>query len=170
METYDVVVIGSGAFGSSVTFHLARAGKRVALVDKAGIGSQTTMRAAGLTGRLRRAEAMVHLARRSVHKLERFAEETSEPLVIFQPGSLSVARTESHGTLVTNGVAWGKSLGLDIDLISPEEAHKLQPYLQPTGIFAASHVRSDVYLEPAQLALGYATAAGSSRRPAHHDT
>jgi glycine/D-amino acid oxidase-like deaminating enzyme len=159
VEHYDVVVIGSGAFGSSVAFHLARAGRRVALIDKAGIGSQTSMRAAGLTGQLRRAEVMVHLARRSVQKLERFAEETGEPLVIYQPGSLNVARTESHGTLVRNGVAWGKSLDLDIELISPEEAHELQPYLQPSGISAVSHVRTDVYLEPAQLALAYATAA-----------
>jgi glycine/D-amino acid oxidase-like deaminating enzyme len=159
VENYDVVVIGSGAFGSSVAFHLASAGRRVALIDKAGIGSQTSMRAAGLTGQLRRAEVMVHLARRSVQKLERFAEETGEPLVIYQPGSLYVARTESHGTLVRNGVAWGKSLDLDIELISPEEAHELQPYLQPSGISAVSHVRTDVYLEPAQLALAYATAA-----------
>jgi glycine/D-amino acid oxidase-like deaminating enzyme len=159
METYDVLVIGSGALGSSVAFHLTRAGKRVALVDKAGIGSQTSARAAGLTGQLRRTDVMVHLARRSVHKLERFLEETGEPLVFYQPGSLYVARTEDHGTLVKNSVARGKSIGLDIELISLEEAHQLQPYLQPIGIRAVSHLRSDVYFEPAQIARGYAAAA-----------
>jgi glycine/D-amino acid oxidase-like deaminating enzyme len=159
METFDILVIGSGALGSSVAFHLTRAGKRVALLDKAGIGSQTSARAAGLTGQLRRSEVMVHLARRSVQKLERFLEETGEPLVYHQPGSLYVARTEAHGDLVTKGVARGKSLGLDIELISLEEAHQLQPFLQPVSIRAVSYLRSDMYLEPAQVARGYAAAA-----------
>jgi glycine/D-amino acid oxidase-like deaminating enzyme len=46
-EAAECVVIGSGALGSSIAFHLARSGKRVALVDKHALGSQTSPRAAG---------------------------------------------------------------------------------------------------------------------------
>jgi len=43
----DVVVIGSGGLGAATAFHLVRRGiKRVALVDKHEIGSQTSPRAA----------------------------------------------------------------------------------------------------------------------------
>ena len=53
IDTADCVVIGSGALGSSVAFHLARAGRSVALLDKHALGSQTSPRAAGLTSQAR---------------------------------------------------------------------------------------------------------------------
>ena len=46
--SYDVVVIGAGAFGCSLAYHLGRAGQRVALMDRVGVASQTSPRAAGL--------------------------------------------------------------------------------------------------------------------------
>ena len=41
----ECVVIGSGALGASVAFHLARGGRQVALIDKHALGSQTSPRA-----------------------------------------------------------------------------------------------------------------------------
>ena len=159
MDQYDVVVIGSGAFGSSAAFHLARSGRSVALVDKAGIASQTSPRAAGLSGQLRRSEVMMRLARRAVQKIERFTEETGQPLEFFQPGSMNIARLPRHAEMLRNAMPWGKQFGLDIDLITPEEARELMPFLHTKGVLAVSHMRSDVYLEPAQLPMGYALAS-----------
>ena len=52
-----VVIVGSGALGSSVAYHLAKAGVGpVALLDKHGIASQTSPRAAGLTSQMRSIE------------------------------------------------------------------------------------------------------------------
>ena len=48
IDSADVVVIGSGAFGASVAYHLARRGARVAVLERAGLASQTSPRAAGL--------------------------------------------------------------------------------------------------------------------------
>jgi glycine/D-amino acid oxidase-like deaminating enzyme len=161
MERFDVAVIGSGALGASTAFHLAKFGRSVALIDKADIGSQTSPRAAGLSGQLRRSDVMTSLARRSVEKLARFADETGESLVYHQPGSMNVARTADVAAMLPRAVAWGKTLGLDIDLITPDEAHELMPHLQTRGVLAVTHMRTDVYFEPAQLALGYA--AGAAR-------
>ena len=45
----DAVVVGAGALGLSTAFHLARLGvRRVALVDRFALASQTSPRAAGL--------------------------------------------------------------------------------------------------------------------------
>ena len=159
MDQYDVVVIGSGAFGSSAAFHLARSGRSVALVDKAGIASQTSPRAAGLSGQLRRSEVMMRLARRAVQKIERFTQETGQPLEFFQPGSMNIARLPQHAEMLRKAVPWGKQFGLDIDLITPEAARELMPFLHTKGVLAVSHMRSDVYLEPAQLPMGYALAS-----------
>jgi len=168
MDQFDAVVIGSGALGASAAFHLARLGRNVALLDKAAIASQTSPRAAGLTGQLRRSEVMMRLARRAVQKIERFTEETGEPLVFFQPGSMNIVRLPQHVAMLHKAVQWGKQFGLDIDLIEPAQARELMPFLHTEGVLAVSHMRTDVYLEPGQLPLGYARASeklGATLRP-----
>src|ERR1700747_1589944 len=42
MDSADAIVIGSGAFGSSTAYHLARRGAKVVLVDQHALGSQTS--------------------------------------------------------------------------------------------------------------------------------
>ncbi|HEX4172654.1 MAG TPA: FAD-dependent oxidoreductase, partial [Acetobacteraceae bacterium] len=80
IQEADAVVIGSGALGSSVAFHLARAGRQVAVVEKHAIASQTSPRAAGLTAQVRGDMLMTRLAMQGVRKIERFTEETGEPM------------------------------------------------------------------------------------------
>jgi glycine/D-amino acid oxidase-like deaminating enzyme len=159
VERFDVAVIGSGALGASAAFHLAQRGRSVILIDKAGIGSQTSPRAAGLSGQLRRSEIMTSLARRSVDKIARFTDETGEPMVYHQPGSINIARTPEVAAMLPKSVAWGVSLGLDIELLSPEAAQERMPFLQTKSVLCATHMRTDVHLEPSQLATGYARGA-----------
>lgn len=158
-DKVDVVVVGSGSLGSSTAFHLAKAGRSVVLVDKAEIGSQTSPRAAGLTGQVRRTEMMTRLAKRAVEKFIAFSSETGEPLEFHQSGSITLARTPEHAALIQGAADLAAHCGVEARLISPHEAHELMPLLQPKGILAAGYVPSDVYMEPAQLAVAYARAA-----------
>ena len=103
----DAVVIGSGALGASTAFHLAKAGLKIALVDKAALASQTSPRAAGLSGQLRSDDRMTMIAARAVKKIETFSEDTGEPLIFYQPGSLKVARRlEDAAQIHRRGGAW----------------------------------------------------------------
>src|SRR5438128_1922099 len=155
----EAVVIGSGALGSSVAFHLAKAGLApVALVDKHEIASQTSPRAAGLTAQVRQSELMTRLATQSVDKIKNFTAETGEELIYFQPGSLRIARTAAHEQQLRRDVELGQRLGVNIDFVSPAKAGELMPFLEPTGIRAVTYVRDDLYLEPGQLPRGYARA------------
>lgn len=72
----DVVVVGSGAFGASAASHLARRGVRVAVLERARLASQTSPRAAGLSGQVRATPALTKLAQRAVAKLAAFTDET----------------------------------------------------------------------------------------------
>ncbi len=155
------VVIGSGALGASVAFHLVAAGlKPVALLDQHAIGGETSPRAAGLTQQVRGSDLMTDLARRSVEKITRFAGETGQPIVYVQSGSMKIARTAAHARQLREEVEHGQRCGIDIDLISPAEAARRNPFLRPTGITAVSFAKTDLYLEPGQIPRLYARAFG----------
>ncbi len=155
-DQVDAIVIGAGGLGASTAFHLTKSGMKVALVDQAELASQTSPRAAGLSGQLRSDDAMTAIAARSVKKIENFEAETGEKLIFFQPGSLKVARLPQHEAQLHEEVARGKRLGLDVDVISLEEARRLMPYLHTEGVRGVMHMRSDVYLEPVQVPALYA--------------
>jgi glycine/D-amino acid oxidase-like deaminating enzyme len=160
IDQADVVVIGAGAFGSSTAYHLAKLGKRnVVLVDRFELGSQTSPRAAGLTSQVRGTDALTRLAQRAVRKLERFGEETGQPLRFDQTGALKIARTEEHVQQLHREVARGREVGVEIDFISPAEARERMPILEDSGILAMTYSPSDCNIEPSQLPVGYCRAA-----------
>ena len=159
LKPVDVVVIGAGALGASTAFHVAKAGLSVALLDKAELASQSSPRAAGLSGQLRSDPTMTRIAARGVQKIVDFEAETGEPMIFYQPGSLKVARLGEHEAQLHEEVKQGQGLGLDVALISLDEARGLMPYLVTEGVRAVMHMRSDLYLEPVQIPLGYARAS-----------
>ncbi len=158
-ERVDAIVIGAGALGAATAFHLAKAGLSVALLDKAELASQSSPRAAGLSGQLRADETMTRIAARGVEKITGFEVETGEKMVFFQPGSLKIARRPEHEAQLHDEVKRGKALGLDVAMISLDEARRLMPYLVTDGVRAVMHMRSDIYLEPVQVPIGYARAS-----------
>jgi glycine/D-amino acid oxidase-like deaminating enzyme len=157
----QVVIIGSGAFGSSIAYHLAALGHRdVALVDAHEIASQTSPRAAGLTRQVRFDADMSRLAISSVEKITRFTAETGQPLTYVQSGSVNMARTDSTEATVHAEIDAGQALGLGTRRLSIEEMASRAPLIRPQGIRLAAYTPSDVYLEqPGQLPLGYASAS-----------
>ena len=155
----DVVVIGSGAFGASAAYHLARRGVRVAVLERAALASQTSPRAAGLTSQVRATPALTRLAQRAVAKLAVFTEETGQPLRFTQSGALKIARTERDAEQLTREVARGVDVGVPIELISVAEAQRRLPILGERGIVAVTWSPTDCNVEPSELPLGYCRAA-----------
>ncbi len=156
----DVVIIGSGAFGAATAYCLGRrGGRRVAVVDRHAIASQTSPRAAGQAAQVRSSDLMTRLASRAVRLLTHFAEETGEPLDLVQSGSLKAARRPEDAAILEGEAERGERLGLATRILAPEAAHRLHPFFQPRGVRAVLHTPSDVYVEPSQVAIGYARAA-----------
>jgi glycine/D-amino acid oxidase-like deaminating enzyme len=169
MEHADVVVIGSGGLGASTAFHLARRGDRhVVLLDKHEVASQTSPRAAGLVSLARSTDLMVELVQRAVRNIERFADDTEQPLDWVRSGSLKVARRDEDVDVLADELARLTRFGVDAELISPDEAARLNPLLHARGIVAVLRVGDDLYFDPAQVAIGFvrgAAACGASVLP-----
>jgi glycine/D-amino acid oxidase-like deaminating enzyme len=164
----DVVVVGSGAFGASAAYHLARRGARVVVLDRAALASQTSPRAAGLSSQVRATPALTRLAQRAVAKLASFTDETGEPLRFTQSGALKIARTERDAAQLAREVARGAAVGVPIELVSVAEARRRLPILVGKGILAVTWSPTDCNVEPSELPIGYCRAAeklGAVLRP-----
>jgi len=156
----DVIVIGSGALGAATAFYLVKRGARkVALVDKHDIGSQTSPRAAGMVNCVRKSELMIELIKLAADTIRRFTEETGQPLDWIHSGSLKVARRRQDAEVIERDLERGRRLGLDVERVSPQEAHRLNPFLEADGVVAVMRVGDDMYFDPTQVAIGFARGA-----------
>src|SRR5262245_39497999 len=169
VDRADVVVIGSGGLGAATAFYLAARGDRqVVVVDKHDLASQTSPRAAGLTSHARTTDLMVELVKLASANLERFTSDTGQPLDWTRSGSLKVARRPQDVPVIAGDVKRGARHGLDVGEITADEAHRLNPFLQPDGVLAVLRVGDDVYFDPAQVAIGFvrgAEARGAATLP-----
>ena len=159
MRSADVVVVGSGAFGASVAYHLAKLGARVAVLERAALASQTSPRAAGLTSQVRATPALTKLAQRAVVKLAAFTDETGEPLRFTQSGALKIARTDQDAEQLAREVKRGADVGVPIELVSVADAQRRFPLLGARGIVAVTWSPTDCNVEPSELPIGYCRAA-----------
>jgi glycine/D-amino acid oxidase-like deaminating enzyme len=155
----DVVVIGSGAFGASVAYHLAKRSQSVTIVDRFAPATQTSPRAAGQTQKVRYDPVTSHMAIRSVEMMLAFEADTGEPLAVRQVGALKFARTPGSAAQVRDEVMRGRALGIDIELVDRDEARRLAPYADPRRALEIWWSPTDVHLEPGDLPRGYVRAA-----------
>src|ERR1700752_2427783 len=156
----DVIVIGSGGLGAATAYYLSKhKGLSVVLVDKHDIGSQTSPRAAGMVSCARKSDLMISLIKDACRKIEAFTEETGQPLEWVHTGSLKIARRPQDAEVIKADFERGRRMGLDVELISPEQASCLNPFLKPTGVVAAMRIGDDRYFDPAQVAIGFARRA-----------
>src|SRR5437870_12957363 len=155
----DVVVIGSGAFGASAAYHLARRGVRVAVLERTALAAQTSPRAAGLSSQVRATPALPKLAQRAVAKLAAFTAETGQTLRFTQSGALKIARTDRDAEQLAREVVRAADAGVPIELVSVAEARRRLPILGERGIVAVTWSPTDCNVEPSELPIGYCRAA-----------
>jgi glycine/D-amino acid oxidase-like deaminating enzyme len=162
VRTADVVVIGSGGLGSATAYSLSkRGGLSIVLIDKHDIGSQTSPRAAGMVSCARKSDLMIALIKDACRKIESFTEETGQPLDWVHSGSLKIARRQQDADVIRSDFERGRRMGLDVELISPDRATRLNPFLKPVGVVGAMRIGDDRYFDPAQVAIGFARAAAA---------
>jgi glycine/D-amino acid oxidase-like deaminating enzyme len=156
MASLTAVVIGAGALGASTAYHLARRGASVTLVDQHAPGSQTSPRAAGLTNtKAAPTEIMARLTDEATETLAHFERETGYGLDFHRSGSVKAAYTEHGEARLLADLEVARSIGVEVDLISAADAHRLAPWFEPGEPRAIGYVPSDAYLEPSKLPIAY---------------
>lgn len=146
---YDAVVIGGGVLGTSTAFHLAERGLRVAVVERA-------YPAAGTSGA---SHAWVwcstktpgFYAQFSLASARRYRELEQRCGIDFEytvTGGLSLIWTDEAWERAEREVAELRAAGVDVHLLTAEEAAAKEPLLSPRHIRGAIYGRDDGHINP----------------------
>lgn len=157
----DVVIVGGGAIGVSVAYHLAVAGAgRVLLVEREpGLGLGSTGRCAGGFRHQFSSEINVRLSIESVRMLKAFGSDHGLPLDLHTDGYLFLCRETVTWQAYQAGAAMQRGLGVDVRLLSGPEAGRMIPRLAVGDVLGATFCPDDGIADPAGLTNGYAIAA-----------
>jgi len=155
-----ILIIGGGAIGTSLAYHLARDGaKDVLLVEKAQLTHGCTWHAAGLVGQLRGKKNLTRLMQNSVAVFDRLEAETGQAISWKKVGSLRLAGSRGRWSEIRRAMGQAKSFGVDCFSLSAEEAKAHFPYITTDGIEGAAFIPGDGYVDPYSLTMAYAKGA-----------
>ncbi len=142
LDQARVVVIGGGITGCSVAYHLALLGwSDVLLIEKAQLTAGSTSMAAGLVTAFNPSATMMGFRRHSISLYER--------LGVFQRvGSLRLASSRDQLGELQRAASRARGIGLDAEVIGPDEARRLMPAISTRGLYGAVHLANDGHLDP----------------------
>ena len=159
-RTAEVVVIGGGAIGTSIAFHLAEAGvPDVVLLERDELGQGSTCKAAGGVRAQFSDRINIELGARSLEAFGRFAERPGQEIDLHRVGYLFLLSTPAAVASFERDVALQNELGVPTRMIEVAEAAALSPLIETDGLLAAAYSPDDGHCTPESVVLGYASGA-----------
>jgi sarcosine oxidase subunit beta len=151
-ETAEVVIVGGGAMGASVAWHLRELGiTDVVLLERESLASGSTSKSAGGIRTQFADELNVRIALRSLDEFERM-----EGIDLRQDGYLFLLDNSADVARFQAALALQHSLGVPSRELSVDEALEIVPQLDPEGLLAATYCDLDGYATPETVVQWYA--------------
>ena len=155
-----IVVIGGGAVGCSIAYHLGKLGQKDVLVlEKSGLTHGSTWHAAGLVGQLRSKRNLTRLMQYSAQLYGKLEAETGQATEWKPVGSLRLASSEERWSELKRMATTARSFDFELHTLSPKEAEQKFPLMDPAGVVGAVFVPNDGSVEPSSLTMAYAKGA-----------
>ncbi|MEM9043603.1 MAG: FAD-dependent oxidoreductase [Pseudomonadota bacterium] len=154
------LIIGGGAIGLSVAYHLGlRGSKDVILLERNQLTSGTSWHAAGIVGPLRATPNMTRIAAYALALFPRLEIETGMSTGHRRTGGYWLAREAARLDELRRIADLGVTEGLKPSIIDPAVINL--PGLNTSGLIGALHVPEDGNVNPVDLCMAYARAARS---------
>ena len=156
----EVVVIGGGAMGASIAFHLAEAGvEGVLLIDQGPFGGGSTSKSAGGVRAQFSAETNIRLGARSLSAFEEFTDRPGADIDLKQVGYLFLHSDAHQFAEAQEAVALQNSLGINSRVLTAGEAAQLSPAVDVADVIGATFHARDGYCSPEAVVMGYIAGA-----------
>jgi len=158
-STAKTIVVGGGIIGCSTAYHLAQMGQEVLLLEKAKLTSGSTWHAAGLVGQLRSNANITQLLGYSIDLYNKLEAQTGLATGWKMNGGLRLACNKERWTEVRRQATSARSFGLDMQLLSPQEAQDLWPLMDIGDVVGAAFLPSDGQANPTDITQALAKGA-----------
>ena len=156
----EVVVIGGGVVGCSVIYHLTKLGLRdVVLIERSELTSGSTWHAAGGFHTLNADTNMAALQGYTIRLYRELEEITGQSCSLHHVGGITLAESPERLDFLKSARAMHRHMGLDTELITPEEIRELSPITNTDGVLGALYDPLDGHLDPSGTTHAYAKAA-----------
>ena len=158
--TTRVVVIGGGVVGCSVLYHLTKLGwSDVMLLERSELTSGSTWHAAGGFHTLNGDTNMAALQGYTIHLYKELEEITGMSCGLHHVGGLTLADNSDRFDMLLAERAKHRYMGLETEVVGPEEIAKIAPIVNLDGIRGALFDPLDGHLDPSGTTHAYARAA-----------
>ena len=156
--TTDVLIIGGGAQGASLAFHMAQRGVNVTVIEKTFVGAGATGRSSGLVRMHYDTEIDARLAWESFQYFRDWNERVGGECGFTRTGFIQIVSREQEEKLRTN-VAMHQRIGIPSLVITADDVKRLAPSFATGDFDVAAYEPESGYAMPSDTANSLMTAA-----------
>jgi len=156
-----VVVIGGGVVGASVLYHLTKRGwTDVMLLERSDLTSGSTWHAAGGMHTINGDPNVAKLQQYTISLYKEIEDISGQDIGLHRTGGVMLAANEERFDWLKAMYAKGKYLGMDdLEILTPEEAARRMPLLDPAQFVGALYDPLDGHCDPYGVTHAYAKSA-----------
>jgi dimethylglycine dehydrogenase len=154
------LVVGGGAVGTSIAYHLARAGwDDVMLLERDELTSGSTWHAAGLLPLFNMSFATTHIHQYSVEFYKQLEAETGLNAGFAVVGNLRLAQTQARMDEYMLYASTAETCGVPYQWLTPDEIKARWPLIETSDLKGAIYHHTDGYINPADVTQAMAKGA-----------
>ncbi len=155
-----VVVIGGGVVGASVLYHLTKAGwKDVLLIERAELTSGSTWHAAGGMHTVNGDPNVAKLQQYTIELYKEIERISGQSCGVHITGGIMLAGTQERLDWLKMAKARGRYLGMELEIISVDEAARLFPLMDKKHFKGAMYDPIEGHVDPYGVTHAYAKSA-----------
>ncbi|MGB0855064.1 MAG: FAD-dependent oxidoreductase, partial [Pikeienuella sp.] len=154
------VVVGGGAVGASIAYHLAKAGwSDVVLLERDELTSGSTWHAAGLLPLFNMSYATTHIHDYSVKFYKELEAETGLNAGFSVVGNLRMAQTDARMDEYMTYATTAECVGVPFEWMTPAQIADRWPLVRTEDLKGAIYHPTDGYINPADVTMAMAKGA-----------
>ena len=160
MKTHvRALVVGGGAVGTSIAYHLAKAGWDTMLLERDELTSGSTWHAAGLLPLFNMSFATSHIHDYSVKFYKTLEAETGLNPGFYVVGNLRMAQTDARMDEYMLYSTTAETVGVEHEFLTPAQIKERWPLVRTEDLKGALFHPTDGYINPADVTQAMAKGA-----------